>query len=295
MIPDDVANRYADILTPMGNTQRRIFAGMTLLLDESARNITLALQAANMWANTIFIFASDNGGAPVVYGAGSNFPLRGKKSSLFEGGVRVHAFIHSPLLPTEKRGTIYHGLFHVTDWLPTIVHGVLGKPEVLSSLGRLDGINQWQAIMGNIETNDTFPRKEILLNIDNLGPTGHDQGYTTAAIIHDNFKLVLNEENYSTWPVPTDDNISHFASMHAIGSFLFDLNDDPIEAVNLYETRPDVVERLTARIATHEVGAMSSEWCSDDILAYGIFRMSGFVRPWINDSSFRHCHSTEIP
>jgi len=53
---------------------------------------------------------------------GSSYPLRGWKTQLYEGGVRVPGFVHSPLLPASVRGTVSHELFHVTDWLPTLCH-----------------------------------------------------------------------------------------------------------------------------------------------------------------------------
>ena len=41
-------------------------------------------------------------------GGASNYPLRGKKASLWEGGTRVPAFLHSPLL--QNMGSVYDGL-----------------------------------------------------------------------------------------------------------------------------------------------------------------------------------------
>lgn len=63
--------------------------------------------------NSIIAFSADNGGAP---GVGSNYPLRGCKSTFFEGGVRSVAFLHSPLLPPQSRGTKLDGLMHIADW-----------------------------------------------------------------------------------------------------------------------------------------------------------------------------------
>ena len=50
-----------------------------------------------------------------------NYPFRGQKREVYEGGVRVAGFVHSPLLPDKVRGTTLHEVVHVTDWVPTIV------------------------------------------------------------------------------------------------------------------------------------------------------------------------------
>jgi arylsulfatase A-like enzyme len=73
-----------------------------------------------MWDNTIMVLVSDNGG-PLDHS--TNFPLRAGKGSLFDGGVRVEAWIHSPLLPPAVRGTVWDGMAHSADWYVTFVEG----------------------------------------------------------------------------------------------------------------------------------------------------------------------------
>ncbi|GFO10262.1 arylsulfatase b [Plakobranchus ocellatus] len=61
-----------------------------------------------------------NGGW-TIYG-GSNYPLRGGKISIFEGGNRVPGFVHSPLLSQSESGVTYNGVIHAVDWFPTLVN-----------------------------------------------------------------------------------------------------------------------------------------------------------------------------
>ena len=59
------------------------------------------------------------------------------------GGVRAAAFVHSPLLPTQVRGTWFNGTLHLVDWLPTFLH-LAGATSRNASV--LDGLSQWQAL-----------------------------------------------------------------------------------------------------------------------------------------------------
>ena len=43
--------------------------------------------------NTLIFFMSDNGG-DVTYSSGRNYPLRGSKFTVFEGGHKVRSFIY---------------------------------------------------------------------------------------------------------------------------------------------------------------------------------------------------------
>lgn len=78
--------------------------GMVSALDESVRQIVTTLKKKGLYDNSIIIFTTDNGAAAggLDDSAGSNYPLRGAKNTLWEGGVRGVGFVHSPLL--KKRG-----------------------------------------------------------------------------------------------------------------------------------------------------------------------------------------------
>ena len=70
-----------------------------------------ALATGGLYDNSILLFLSDNGapvggwpsfeGFPMEYG-GANFPLRGGKLTLWEGGTRTPALVVAPGLLTPR-------------------------------------------------------------------------------------------------------------------------------------------------------------------------------------------------
>lgn len=68
--------------------------------------------------------------------AASNWPLRGVKNTLWEGGVRGAAFIFSPSL--SKINRVSNQTMHIVDWLPTLYHAAGGNTEFVHKLKYLD-------------------------------------------------------------------------------------------------------------------------------------------------------------
>lgn len=141
----------------MANVSRRRLAAMLSTVDAAVRNVTFDLRRLGYYHNSVLVYSTDNGAAPFT--GGSNWPLRGRKGTYWEGGVRGVAFVHSPLLRRRKR--VSNALMHVTDWFPTLVG--LGGGDLSQSPG-LDGFDVWAAISEGAES----PRHEILHNIDPL-------------------------------------------------------------------------------------------------------------------------------
>ncbi len=81
----------------------------------------------------------DNGGMDP---GASNFPKRGYKWSLHEGGIKNLAFVSGPVLPRKQSGRVSRELIHCTDWFPTLVHVAGGFTHGMGLYGR----NQWQTI-----------------------------------------------------------------------------------------------------------------------------------------------------
>ncbi len=113
-------------LSHIKDTRRRKYAAMVSAVDEAVGNVIQTLNEQGMLNNSIIIFSSDNGGPPngLNYNWASNYPLRGAKGMLWEGGTRAAAFAWSPLF--RKSGYISNHMMHITDWLPTLVGQAAG-------------------------------------------------------------------------------------------------------------------------------------------------------------------------
>lgn len=144
------------------NENRRLYAGMLTSLDDSVGKIIESLHENEMLKDSIVVFMSDNGAATddPLWGHenfGSNWPLRGKKGSVHEGGVRGVAAIWSPWL--KQKNIVSKNLFHITDWLPTLYTAAGGNFE---DLGKIDGVDQWKSLTDTLEQ----ARSNVLINID---------------------------------------------------------------------------------------------------------------------------------
>uniref|UniRef100_A0AC34QEQ5 Sulfatase N-terminal domain-containing protein n=1 Tax=Panagrolaimus sp. JU765 TaxID=591449 RepID=A0AC34QEQ5_9BILA len=69
------------------NRHRHTYCGMLAAMDESFGQIVRFLKRAGLYDDTIIIFSSDNGGDTKA--GASNMPLRGQKSSIWEGGTKT--------------------------------------------------------------------------------------------------------------------------------------------------------------------------------------------------------------
>ena len=127
-------------VTPMisSTSPRRKFSGMLYKLDESVGRVVTALASRNMLQDSVIVFTTDNGGpaAGVDINHASNWPLRGVKDTLWEGGVRGASFLWSPRLvrlylstdsiyPSHCRlktaPRVSRQMMNIQDWLPTLL------------------------------------------------------------------------------------------------------------------------------------------------------------------------------
>ena len=127
---------------------RAMEAALMALLDDAVGSAADALKASGLWAETLMLFASDNGAPLDVQESGgkcvawrrffsarptrffpararpaplnarspsvfSNWPLRGGKYASWEGGVRVPAFVSGGFLPPSRRGAEEPGPIHI--------------------------------------------------------------------------------------------------------------------------------------------------------------------------------------
>lgn len=178
--PDETVAKLVNI----SDFNRRKFAAMMHHLDLSVGSIVEALTKEKILENSIIIFSTDNGGPAAGFNlnAASNFPLRGVKNTLWEGGVRGACFIWSALLQSSQ--IVSNQLIQISDWLPTLLDAAGGDTSILKNI---DGISMWSVLNENLESN----RMEILHNIDNI--------WGSSAIMMGKWKLIVGTNYNGQW------------------------------------------------------------------------------------------------
>jgi len=231
--PEDEA-KYANIENPA----RRTHAAMVDRLDGAIGRVLAEIDAQGMAADTLVLFMSDNGGAtpdivrpwvrcivPSFDTWGSdNSPLRGGKTDVFEGGMRVPAVLRWPGR-VRGEGAVTQRVT-VLDVLPTLAEA-MGLD--LDGTQALHGQSRWDVIA---EGKATPPIDFVAGNMSSY------------AFYRGPWKLVE-----ATSPLP-------FAKTS--GTFLFRIDDDPYEQNDLAAEHPEVVEELQAALAAFPIE--ESEW-----------------------------------
>lgn len=172
-------------------------------IDWSVGQILDTLKAQGIDENTLVIFTSDNG--PAIGSAG---PLKGRKGSTFEGGMRESTVIRWPgRIPAGKSND---ELMTTMDLLPTFAK--LAAAEI--PIDRvIDGKDIWSTLIGEADT----PHESFF----------YHRGNSLDAVRSGKWKLHANKGR------PTQ---------------LYDLENDIGEKNNVIKSHPAVVKRLNGHL-----------------------------------------------
>lgn len=205
---------------------RRHFAAAVSHVDETVGRLVEALERTGKRKNTIIIFSSDNGGQRQWLGSereyngryaphtslGNNAPLRGWKGDLYEGGIRVPAFVNWP--GVLEPGKILDSPTHTCDWAPTLIKLAGGA---VAEDWKLEGIDLWPLLSNS--TSQPSPR------------TMYWRTPQRFAIRQGDWKLITNRDLQNPE--------------------LFDLANDPYEETDQAAKQPEQVARLMRLLKEH--------------------------------------------
>jgi arylsulfatase A len=200
-------------------------AAMLESIDEGIGQIVAKLDELGLAENTIVIFTSDNGGESNVT---SNAPLRGGKSELYEGGIRVPLIVRWP--KAIPAGTVCGQPTQNVDFYPTLLAAADIAPDPAQKLDGVSTLETWK-------TPSTEIARDFLAWHYPLDQPHFLGGVSGGAIRAGDWKL-----------------IEHFDSGEVE---LFSLKDDPSETSNLASDKPKEVASLRGQLAKwrDEIGA----------------------------------------
>ncbi len=208
-------------------SQMQVFAASITDLDTQVGRLLDALDQLGLTNDTLIFFSSDNGpedyriGNASNAGVGSTGPLRARKRSMHEGGIRTFGIVRWP-------GKVPAGRVEETavsggvDFLPTIA--ALAGVKIPTALAP-DGEDKSALWLGAAAT----PRRQPLYWEWISGVQGPEDGYMPPPLcVRDGpWKLFVKHDGQ--------------------GAQLFDIPKDAAEKHDVAAANPDVVKELTAK------------------------------------------------
>ncbi|MCC6489567.1 MAG: sulfatase-like hydrolase/transferase [Candidatus Hydrogenedentes bacterium] len=218
--------KYRDLYREYPENEQHYYGCITAM-DEQVGRLNALLKELGVEDNTMLWFCSDNGpegkgdGNPKLRLHGSTGGLRGRKRSLFNGGVTVPALIKWPshVLP----GQTYTMPCSTLDYFPTIA-GLIDY--AMPDARPIDGVDLLPLLRG--ETTERprpipfrfLEHKELMAGSPTLG------------MVDDRYKFLTNLS-------PSGDE-----------DMCFDILADPFEQHNILSELPDYAARMRAQLTT---------------------------------------------
>jgi arylsulfatase A-like enzyme len=216
----DYYDKYAVLGSISDENMRRYYRASLAALDDNIGRLLDALDRLGQADNTLVVFFSDNGGTQ--HGGGSNLPLRGAKSTTFEGGIRVPFMMRWPgKLPAGKT---YSHRISTLDLLPSCLEAAGIAPDASVTL---DG----ESFLNAVRTGAPSPtgRRPLFWLFRNRW-----------AVLSGNWKLVRSDSPGG----PRAHQILYDGDPAEDKPALFNLASDEAEQHDVQKDNPAVVERL---------------------------------------------------
>jgi arylsulfatase A-like enzyme len=204
--PDDRAKPLTAETWNRGD--RATYVKMVERMDAAVGEILEQLRKMGAVENTLVAFLSDNGGQRLA----RNLPLRGGKSSVYEGGLRVPGIVRWPGVAPE--GATSRQVAITMDLTPTFLKAAGG-----SGPRPLDGVDltAWIKVPSTSVPRTLFWR--------------YKRGTTVRKAVRDGDLKLTNDDGREE---------------------LFDLSKDPEEKSNLLAARPESAQRLKSKLSEWE-------------------------------------------
>jgi arylsulfatase A-like enzyme len=200
-------------------------------LDWSVGQILATLKELKLDEKTLVIFTSDNGAA-----SGSSLPWRGKKGTIFEGGMREPCIMRWP-------GRIPAG---------TTCNQIAGNIDMVPTFAKITGtaLPQDRVLDGRDITSLMFKADAPAVRDTHLYFTGTSK---LGAIRQGDWKLFLASPTNKAQPKKGPGSKATAAGGDDVGEgALFDLAKDPYETTNVASAHADIVAKLRAEAQTRE-------------------------------------------
>jgi len=217
--------QYAPRGVPYKGAKQIYYASVTDL-DRQIGRLVKKIDELGLADNTVIAFSSDNGPEDfdirnaVHSGIGDTGPFRGRKRSIYEGGIRMPFIVRwSGHVPAGKvdNTSIVAGV----DWLPTVCS--LAGAKLPGDL-KPDGEDMSAALLGKSKQRTRPLMWEWRFRV--FGDMAHK--CPMLAIHEGKWKLLMNPDHSRTE--------------------LYDIPKDPTELDNVADQHPDIVRKLSERL-----------------------------------------------
>jgi uncharacterized sulfatase len=187
-------------------------------LDETCGELDAYLDKKRLTENTLVLYLADNG-----WNAEQGYKGGRAKLSPYELGIRTPIFARWPGKIPARRDE--ETLASIIDIVPTVLSAAgIKAPAPIPGISLMDtaALQARKTVFVESYTHDVADIKNPAKSL------------MAAVVIDGSFKLILPSQARSDKPFATIPDAPQ----------LFDLKTDPLEKINLAETKPDVVERL---------------------------------------------------